>query len=291
MATGNTSWSRLSGASGINDSLHVYEGALFTLRARNVIQPTVTVFGDMMGMEPRRITEYSSLTVNSLSEGEDQVPQIFDRTTLQTITPTRYGVPVFLTDERRNTDPQAVVADAAFEMGGAVATYVDQQIAANFSSLTGGTVGSAGGTITWSNILQAYAKLQQGNVPSPYTCVLGQGQYYHLVAAAATSSNAFVDAPMFQDELVRRYFVSSMLPDVLFAVSNNVSGNGGTAATGAMYNRLAIVYDERTPFSIEAERDPGKSGWAYYSQLRFATSTWAAARGVQILATDVVPTS
>lgn len=270
----------------------IYEAALFTLRAQSVLPSTLTVFTDQMGMQPRKITQYNAGNVRQVAEGEAVVPTAFNRTLLNSLTPLRYADNYLLTDERIRTDSEGVRQDAAMDLGAAFGEYVDTQIAAQFANLTGGTVGAGLGTITMSQVFAARAKLVQAKVRGPFYCVLGAGQWYHLAAQNGTAvSSTFTRALNFQDRLINNYFTVPTMADVTFVVSPVVSGAGGGTAIGALFSPMAVAYDEREAFFIEPERNANRGAWELNANLRFATGIWRPLTGIQLLSTDIIPTT
>lgn len=267
----------------------VREDALYVARQLNLLVPTVRVFTDTSGMSPRKNSIYGSLGVRAVGEGEDVTPTLFERSDLSTLTPGRYADMVFLTDQRVNTDGQNILADAAMEMGAAVAQSVDEAIAAEFGNLTGGTIGSAGGTITWGSIAAARALAHGQKIPGPYWCVLHPYQWLHLFDSAATTGAEISNAPQFQDRLVSNFFISSLFGDVLFAVTPSVEIDGSDDATGAFYNQLALAYDERRPFNVRGERDESREGMELNYSIWYATGVWRPAFGIQLIGDASTP--
>ncbi len=230
---------------------NIYEGSLFTLRANGVLVPTVTVYNDTMGMQPRKITQYNAGNVRQVAEGEAVAPTAFNKTLLSTLTPARFSDVYLLTDERINTDSDGVRNDASIDLGASFAEYVDTQIAASFSSLTGGTIGAALGTVTMAQVFAARSLLVQAKVRGPYYCVLGAGQWFHMVNQGGTAiSSSFTRSTEFQAALINNYFTTPAMGDTIFVVTPHISGGGGGTAYGALYAPLAMAYDERTPFEI-----------------------------------------
>lgn len=285
MTVGSTRYADVSTL--IND---IHEGALFAARQQNLLVPTVNVFTDTMGMNPRKSSVYGTLGVREIAEGEDRAATKFDRTALSTLTPSSYGDMVLLTDQRIATDNQNVRADTAMEMAAAVGQAVDEDIADDFSSLTGGTIGSAGGTILWSSIVAARALAHGLKIPGPYWCVLHPYQWNHMLQAALTDTTAQVtNAPIFQDRLVSNYFMSTLFNDVFFVITPSVNIDSSADATGAFYNRQALAYDERRGFYIEPERDASRSAWELNYGLWYATGAWRPAFGIQLIGDATTP--
>lgn len=267
----------------------VYEGAFHTLRESNLLLPTVTRMSGG-GMQPRKSTTYSTLNVRSAAEGEDITPTKFDRAAAQTLTPARYADQVLITDERIMTDPENARADAAMELGASFAEAVDVAISGDFASLTGGTIGQTGGTITLTQVSRAVATLRNLKVPGPYYCVLHPYQWQRIFeGVTAGSSVAFGVAPGFQDRLVQNYFTTPLLGGVIFVVNANITVTSSNA-TAALYNPLALAYDERDPFTIEPERDASRGAWELNANLRYAHGIWRPTFGVQLIGVATLPT-
>lgn len=270
----------------IND---IYEGAFFTLKSGGRIIQTVTVFTDEQGVNPRKFTKYGDGNIRQLAEGEDRTPTQLSRTLLATLTPLFFGDQFFMTDQDIRTNPENQRVNGARILGANTAQYLDTQLAGNFSEFTGGTVGTAGGTLTWSNILAAQAKLHQARVPGPYFCALGVGQWYHLKNNSGSINVSFDKSEEFNDLLVAASFQeSSLLPEVTFVISPDVSGAAGTAAYGGLYNSMALAFDEREAFSIEPQRDASRQGWELNSNIWFAHDAVQVTYGVQLIGTDVI---
>lgn len=283
MATGITLYSDISGF--VNNIL---EGSLLSLREGNVLAPTVSFF-TADGMAPRKVYNWTTANFRAAGDGEDVTPTRFTKSLLNTLQPTRFADQYLLSDQEVASDWDNVRAAASEEMGGAVAEAVDSDIAGLFASLTGGTVGSAGGTLSWANILAAKAILRQAKVPMPYYCAVGEGHWYHLVANSGTAiANSFTRSLEFNTRLVDNYYLNTAIGGVVFVTSPNVSGAAGTAAYGAMYSPLAMALDVRRPYNIRPQRDESREAWELNYSMWYDAGVWAPLRGVQLIGTDVI---
>lgn len=263
------------------------EAAHFTATERNFLLPTVTRLS-AAGMQPRKSSVYGTLSTKAAAEGEDITPELMSRSADQTLTPSRVAAQVLLTDERIMTDPENARADAALLLGSAFAQKVDTDLVSNFASLTGGTIGTTGGTITLTSVSRAVATLRAGNVPGPYWCVLHPYQWQRVFEGAVANGANFVMAPAFQDRMIQNYFVTSILGDVTFVVTSNITVSSSNA-TGALYNSMAIAYDERDPFTIEPQRDASRGGWELNANVRYAHGVWRPMMGVQLVGLATMP--
>lgn len=267
----------------------IYEGALYTLRETVSVMPSVTTFGDVSGFAPRIGKQYGSVTFASVAETADLTAQKFDPSNLSTLTPGEFGAQVMLTDQRVESDPEGVAADAAFELGLGAADYIDAALCTDFASFTGGTVGGTGTTLAWSSIAAARAIMKYNKVPGPYFCTVHPYQWHHLVKEAATNGGAtFNPAPGFSEQILRQWLVSSLFGDVTFIVSANVP-IGGTTGSAGMYSRLALAYDQRRGLRIEPQRDASFRHTELNATLGFAHGVWAPTRGVLVLSLANTP--
>lgn len=261
----------------------IYEGALFQLRYDNLLVPTVRIFNDTVGMNPRKLTQYGAANPRQVAEGEDVVPTVFDKSLLATLTPYTYADQFLITDERVRTDgPDSVRTDGAEELGGAFAEDVDQNITGNFASLTGGTVAPSSGTLSILDFMLARSVLQTNKARGPFFAVVHPYQWYRMVALAGSATYSFNQSPAFQDRLVENYFVSPLLGDVIFVVTPNITVPSSGTAVGAMYARAAIGYDERKAFMIETQRDASRRATELNASMDYATGVLRATTGVQL---------
>jgi len=282
----------LSGVTELNKYFNnIYEDAVFVVREQNLAVSLVKVFRDGKGDQTRSITTYPEVTPSPVAETEDfSAPTAFDKTLLSTLTPAEYMSQVLLTDRRIETDPQNARQDAAIEMGGGMAEFIDQTVFGNFADLTGGTLGDLGSAMIWGYLMAAEARLRAASVPRPHYAVLHPYGWHDLAGAAAVSATA-TNAPEFQDEVMRRYYVANAVGlDGIF-ISSNVATSGGTGAYGAVFNPNAIAYDIRRGLRLEPERDASKRAWELNLTTLFAHGVWRPTWGVQILHDITAPES
>ena len=285
MTVGQTLWSDISSIS--ND---LYDGAVFQLYQSAVVIQTVRIFNDNTSMWTRKNTEYGAANPRAVGEGEDVAATKFERSLLSTLTPAIYADQFFLSDQRIRSDTQDVVMDAAVEQGAAFAAQADEAMAVHFGSLTGGTIGTAGGTLTWSSLINGRAILQANKVPGPYFCALHPFQWAYLVKSVAPGQTV-TNAPVFQDKILNQYFISSILGDVIIYSTPSIAVDASDDAIGAMYARNALAYDVRQPFRVEPQRDASRRGWEWNFNTDYATGVWVPARGIQLIGDAATPST
>ena len=194
---------------------------------------------------------------------------------------------MFETDSRIETDPETYVEDSRNELGAGMADKIDVSVFENFSSLTGGTVGASGTTLSWGHFFSASVILRNGKVPGPYFTVLHPFQWYDLASEVLPGATV-TNAPMLQDAVAANFFVGNVGGVDIF-VSSNVPTDATPDGTGAMFSRAAIAYDERRPFRLEPERDASRRGWELNASSVFADGTWRPTYGVQIISDITTP--
>lgn len=265
----------------------VWQGAALVARDNTFVTNLVSVFTDQAGTATRTRSDYGTVTYQSISDTDDTQSQLFTPTAGQSLTPTLYAAQFYISDRRRRTDPFGIAGDAMRELGQGAATHVQQNLLTKFSSLTGGTVGSAGGTLTWGNLFAAIAKLKQNLAPPPYYCVIQPGQWYHLGTAEVPGVSQ-TNSPWAQDRVMQNYWLGQWFGIDFFQTADIATG---TAAVGAVFSREALGYDERDPFTIREQRDESRGGGGYElnAHMDYGVGVWRPSYGVQVVATSVVP--
>lgn len=288
MATGYTSYADITSL--INN---IYEDALMYLREYGSIVRTVTVYNDQAGMNPRKVTQWGAAQVITKGEGEDVLPVKLSKTLLATLTPSNKAALFDLTDEMLATNaPEDIQAVASEELASAILETVETDLAGNYSSLTGGTVGNAGSALVWEKLFNAAAILKAAKVPMPYFCVLhpyAANDLYNASLTAGNSSIAMSEVPEYRNEMVRNVFMEMpQLGGVTLVISPNTPLSG-TTVTNAMYSPRALALDIRKPFELAPQRDESRQVLELNGRMWYAHGVWAAARGVQILSKGTTP--
>jgi hypothetical protein len=270
----------------------IFEDAMFIARENSVMPSLVTVFSDETDeLRPRKRSEYGSATISTIAETDDLASQAFTPAVGQTLTPAEAGGQFFLTDTRLSADPFGVRDDAAMELGMATAKKVNSDLLGDIASLTGGTVGSAGTTISWGHV---FAGLSQAEVASKksagrYNFVLHTYQW-HILAKASAVAATVTNAPQFQDEVMRSWYVGSVGPLDIFATTD-LTIDASTDAIGGIFPQVAIGYDQRRAPRLEVERDASRRGFELNMTTVYAHGVWRPAFGIQMVFDAATPTS
>lgn len=288
MTAGLTTFAQISAR--VND---IIEDSLAVARMANVLTPTVTQLS-AMGMMDRKVNEYNAVTFVTAGEDDDTGAQQFTKDALSTLSPSIYRARVDITDARAETDFDAEIANASLELGGAASKHVDTAIAALFDDATGGTIGSgSGSTITWRYITDAYALLNNANIPAgaQVYCALHPYQWSVLLAANSIAGASVAVAPAFQDRLVAapNFFNVPQFQGITFVITNSITVSG-TAAYGCMYVPQAFAVDTRKPFNIRPERDESRELTELNASMWYVAGTWRPGFAVTLYTNAATPT-
>lgn len=267
----------------------IYEAALMYAQENFVMPMLVTVHSDHNGMQDRIYSKYAGGTVvTGLGETTDLTTQAFTRASLVTLTPAEIGTQFVVTDRRMDSDDVDVMTDLSQHIGYTVFKQVEAHLAATFSSLTAGTIGSAGSAMSWTTLYQARSVLAAGAIPPPYNVVLHEYQWLDL-ALAANIAGAATSGPMrFRDDIQSRYYVASVGDMDIYTTGTEVI-SAGTAVYGGIFSRRAIALDIRRALRIELERNASLRSTEVNATMIYAHGVLDATYGAAILSDGSAP--
>jgi hypothetical protein len=268
----------------------IYEDAMFVARENSFMPGIVTTFSDTSNeLVDRKSSTYGTANLVTIGETDDLASQTFTPAVLSTLTPAEAGAQFFLTDKRLSADPFAVRNDAAMELGQAVATKINQDLIGDMTNFTGGTVGAAGTVISWGHFFAALSQLKAQKAPGPYAAVLHTYQW-HVLAKAAAVASTVTNAPQFQDEVMRRWYVGTAAGVDIFTTSD-ITIDGSGDAIGGMFSRQALALDARRAPRLEPERDASRRGWELNETVVYAHGVWRPLFGIKMVFDAQTPTS
>jgi hypothetical protein len=270
----------------------IYEDAMFVAREMSIMPSLVLTFDNETDeARTRTRSEYGEATIADIGETDDLSSQAFTPSTAQVLTPGEAGAQIFLTDKRISADPFGARDDASRELGMVTAKKINTDLLGELANLTGGTVGSAGTTITWGHFFAALAQLEVATKKSggPYFCVLHEYQWFQLAKSAAVAQTV-TNAPNFQDDIMRSWYKGTVGP-VDIHVTTDLTIDGSGDATGGMFDRQAIAYDERRPFRLEPQRDASRRGWELNATTVYAHGVWRPKFGIKMVFDAATPDS
>jgi hypothetical protein len=277
---------------GTNWVSQVYADAFTVFRANNVMGNLVTTFNDRTGDEARASSTYNQITAGTVAETDDITSELeFNKTNVATLTVKELGYISFLTDRRIETDQQNAQADLSLELGNAAADKVESDLLANFSSFTGGTIGT-GGTgdpMTWGKLFAARTALKSTKVAGPYIAVLHENAWHQLAKAASVATSTRSNAPDSLLEAVKSQWYVGTYGDISIFTTANIAA--GTAVTQAVFTPQAAAIDWRRGVRLETQRDASRRGTEFVISAKYATGVWRPKAGCKLISDASLPTS
>jgi hypothetical protein len=274
----------------------IQEDAILLERHMNLMGGLVKTYRDASGLNDRKSYQYNQATINQVAETDDLTSQAFTPSHLSTLTPYEYGSQFFITDSRIEGDsPDDIRNDGSLELGLAMAQKVEEDLLGLFPSLTGGTVGAAGTTLTWGYVAAGIARARVAckSQSMPLAVVLHEYQYFNLAKTASVSgsSNAVTNNEAFVDPILRKWYRGDFAGAQIFVTTNTNLIDASDDFTGACFARDAIAIDWRRAPRIEPERDASRRGYELNLSAVYAKGVWRPTFGVQIVGDATAPTS
>jgi len=230
------------------------------------------------------------VTVNAITETDDLTGQQFVPSSIATLTPSELGAQYFLTDTRRESDPFAVANDASQDLGQAMATKIETDLLGVIPSFTGGTVGTAGSTITWSYVYAMEAQLKAQKAPYPYFFICHPYQWYSLKKASVVAGTRTNASENFMNSLRDSMYFVHQEGGIFMYVSSNFTIDANGDCKPGIWSRDAIALDIRRAPRIEAERDASRRGYELNLSSIYAKGVWRPTFGVQGIFDATAPT-
>ncbi len=265
---------------------NIQEDAAFVVRDLGVMQGLVTVFGDMSGGNPRIGYEYNQGSAASVGESDDLSSQQFTPSAGQTLTPAEIGLQFFVTDKRRDSSaPEQIIRDGSLELGLAALDKIESDLVTDLASLTGGTLGTAGATITWSYVAAAIARARNANKSAaiPLACVMHGYQAARLAATASIAGATLAQAPGVTEQVTRQGLSQAFVFHGVPIYQSFQAADSSDDFTGGVFPRIAVAIDWRRRVRVEPERDASRRGTEFNMSALYAHGVWMPARGVQMI--------
>jgi len=272
----------------------VQADAYFIVREAAIMANFATMFGDMQGGNLRKSYEYNSVTAATIAEVDDLTSSAFTPSEGQTLTPAEIGAQFFITDLRRDSEvPEMIMTDAARELGFAGADKINNDIAGDMASLTGGTVGAAGTAITWGYVAAAIARARNASksIAVPLNCVIHGYQAAVLARAASVAGATVITTPTTNDAITRSGITQAFtfLGVPIYQVF--VSPDSLADFTGGVFPKEALAIDWRRPIRVEGERDASRRGTELNMSAVYAHGVWRPKLGVKLIFDATAPSS
>lgn len=272
----------------------IQEDAYFIVREAGIMQNFVKVFNDARGGNLRKGYKFSSVSAATVAETDDLTSSAFTPSLNQTLTPAEIGAQFFISDLRADSElPEMILTDAARELGFSAADKLNNDLAGDMGSLTGGTVGAAGTVITWGYVAAAIAQARNASKSTavPLVAVIHGYQAAVLAKAASVAGATVITTPATNDLITQRGMSQafSFLGVPIYQVFNAV--DSGVDFKGGVFPRDAIALDWRRPIKVEAERDASRRGVELNMSAVYAHGVWRPDLGVTMYFDAATPTA
>ncbi len=272
----------------------VLEDAYFIVREAGIMQNFVKVFNDARGGNLRKGYKYNSVAAATVAETDDLTSSAFTPSANQTLTPAEIGAQFFISDLRADSEvPEMILTDAARELGFAAADKLNNDLAGDMGSLTGGTVGASGTAITWGYVAAAIAQARNASKSTsvPLVAVIHGYQAAVLAKAASVAGATVITTPATNDLITRAGMSQafSFMGVPVYQVFNAVDTS--TDFKGGVFPRDAIALDWRRPIKVEAERDASRRGIELNMSAVYAHGVWRPDLGVTMYFAAATPTA
>lgn len=273
---------------------NIQDNAIFVVRELGTMQGLVTMFTDASGGNPRTGYKYNQMTAKVVGDGDDLTSSAFGPSADQTLTPFEIAEQAFISDLRAESDaPESILRDASLELGYAGLDKVESDLVSDMASLTGGTIGAAGTTLTWGHVSAAIARARAVNKSAnkPLSCVLHGYQAARLAKTASVAgATSIAQAPSFTDQVTReglkKIFVFMGVPIYQVFASPDASDD----FIGGVFPKEALAIDWRRAIRIRPQRDESRRGAEFNMSGVYAHGVWRPLRGIQIIADASAPT-
>lgn len=265
---------------------NVYDMAKFVLE-EEVLMPRLVTRKTATGMAPRILSAYNQVTVGTIGEGSAASFGTQVKTADGTITPVIATAAEQLTDELQATDPDGAANAVGIRLGRAMGRYIDEQIVDEFANFSA-SVGTAGSAQTVAHLAAAVAILNGARHTGPRYGVLHPFAYHDV----ATQNTGWTSNPIASyggdifNEVMRQYFTGSFI-GVNWFLSNAIGT--GTAVSQGVFGPDAIIYDVRTDYALEMERQPSTRSWDFHAVHRFGKGVNRQASGVKVIGDASTP--
>jgi hypothetical protein len=259
----------------------IYEEGFFVNRQTELLTRLVKN-ATARTMAPRNLPKYTKHSAATVAEGEAPVKTKLVKTNAGTITPVIYHHIVPLTDERIMTDPDEARQAAAREGGMAITEKIEVDGVAKFASFTA-SAGAAATALSLSACAVAMTKLHAASARGVVNFVLHPYEWHNLLKEIVDlGGNPASAGNEVANEAMRQYFVSKYM-GANWYLNTAIDPDDTNTIVGAAFTADAMIWDERTPLTLEAERAATVRGWDLNFVVRGGWGVNNVSNGVKLL--------
>jgi hypothetical protein len=264
----------------------IYEGAYFISRQAELL-PRLVEVRRSDSMADRKLTKVAATTTETPVEGVAPTGVTLSKSATDTIAPKIYHHQVALTDERIMTDPDDAMRSAAQEAGLSVAFKIEQDGATQFAKFTK-SVGTIATALTVSKVLAGISLLMESDPIGTINVCIHPFEWHNILAELTASGAAAKTSPEMANDAMRQYFVGNWL-GANWYLNNAINKADAGKIAGAIFTTPSIVYDERTPMTVEIQRDASIRGYMVNTVVRAGWGVQKPEHGVKLLGVMATP--
>lgn len=232
----------------------IYEDALFTAREMNLMVPLVHNYS-ASGFMARVVPIYPAATAVAVADGVDYSnPTTMSKSTKATLTPGEMIVQALLTDQNMETSPEDEAANAAAELGGAIATKIDVDLVGLFSSLAIDLGPGTGTAADLQSFADCIAYLRNAKARGPIQIVAHPYHWHDIWTQLGQPAATYDFLGDTANQAMREYFVGLFL-GARWYISANIAVDATPDAISGVFVPDALAFDSRRAPRMEPERD------------------------------------
>ena len=239
---------------------NIYDRALFAAREMNVMLQLVTLY-TATGYADRKIGQWAQITAASVAEGVDFAgATTFSKSVLATLTPGEVIAQSVLTDVMYETDPDDAMRSCVQELGNAVATKIDTDLAGDFASFSTDVGPGAGQAATLAKFGVGQSILRNNKVTNPIYAVLHPYAWHDIwvLLGQPAATQAYLGDTA--NQALRDFYVGNFL-NMTWVVNANIAADASDDAVSGIFNPGALAFDSRKAPTLEPERDSSLRAW------------------------------
>lgn len=273
----------------------IQDNAIFVVREDATMLRFVKSFNDKQGLNPRVGHKYNQGVAKDVGEGDDLISDAFTPSADQTLTPSEIAEQFFISDSRAESDaPEDIIRDGSLELGYAATDKIQSDLVGEMANLTGGTIGTAGSTITWGYVSAAIAVARNKNksATKPLSCILHGNQAAVLAKTASVAgATSIAQSPAFTDLIARQGMTQAFVFMGVPIYQVFADPDSADDFTGGVFPKEAIAIDWRRAVRIRPQRDESRRGAEFNMSAVYAHGVWRPTRGVKMIFDATAPTS
>ena len=266
----------------------IYEDAMFTAREQNLM---VNLVRNMSanGWMVREVPLWASVTAASVSDGVDYSnPTTMSKSLKATFTPSEVIAQALLTDQMMETDPDGAMQASALELGGAIATKIDEDLIGVFPSLSIDLGPGADGTADLASFADCIAYLRNAKARGQVQ-IVAHPYHWHDIwkELGQPATNSFLGDVA--NQAMKDYYVGAFL-GARWYISANIDVDSSDDAISGVFVPDAIGFDSRRAPRMETERDASLRATELNMTAGYAVGVLRSEWGCEYTADALAPT-